>query len=187
MLLYSRLEIGKSEIHYLIEKDVPSFELAITTKTRKKFKLFTVHPKPPSPSQNSTSLPRDAELIAIGKKAAISDLPVLVTGVLNDVAWSHTTRLFMRISGLLDPRMGRGFFNTYHAHYPLLRRPLDHMFVSPHFKLKSIRRLDNFNSDHFPICAELTIYDKEHSKKNLDEKTISDLREAQDKINRQES
>lgn len=59
------------------------------------------------------------------------------------------------MSGLLDPRRGRGFFNTFNAHYPFLRFPLDHAFISLDWKLKKIERLNNFDSDHFPIFISL--------------------------------
>ena len=46
-----------------------------------------------------------------------------------------------------------GMFSTFHAHYPALRWPLDHVFVSKHFTLVNMQRLDAFGSDHFPILA----------------------------------
>jgi hypothetical protein len=33
------------------------------------------------------------------------------------------TNLLLRISGLLDPRMGWGMYSTFHASYPFFRFP----------------------------------------------------------------
>jgi hypothetical protein len=76
-------------------------------------------------------------------------------GDLNDVAWSRTTRLFQRISGLLDPRVGRMYVNTFHADYPLLRWSLDHIFHSTDFALVEMKRLPHVGSDHFPVYVAL--------------------------------
>ena len=91
----------------------------------------------------------------MGKECRQQQRPAVVAGDLNDVAWSHTTRLFQRISALLDPRVGRGLFSTFHAKYPMLRWPLDHVFASTHFYLETLERLPKFGSDHFPILAVL--------------------------------
>jgi hypothetical protein len=81
--------------------------------------------------------------------------PAIVAGDFNDVAWSHTSRLMQRTGGLLDPRVGRGLYNTFDATLPLLRYPLDHIFHTEHFTLAELRRLPFIGSDHFPMSATL--------------------------------
>jgi endonuclease/exonuclease/phosphatase (EEP) superfamily protein YafD len=155
MILYSKLELKNSKINFLLKKDVPSFEADLKLRSGDLVRIYCLHPKPPFPLESFSSLNRDAELLLVGKKIKKEKKPVLIFGDLNDVAWSGTTRLFQKISKLLDPRIGRGFFNTFHAKYPLIRWPLDHIFHSSHFMLIRIKRLKHIGSDHFPIYFHL--------------------------------
>lgn len=160
MHLYSRLPLHDTAIQYLVEQDVPSFHAAVELRCGQMVRLHCLHPAPPSPVENEESTERDAELIIVAKAAKDADIPVIVAGDLNDVAWSATTRLFRKISGLLDPRVGRGMFNTFHAQHRLMRWPLDHLFHSDHFGVYKIQRLAEFGSDHFPILVDLVFVPK---------------------------
>ncbi len=155
IILLSKLKLKDMEIKFLVNDAIPSIHGSVQLKNGTWVKLYCLHPMPPSPSENEKSLDRDAELLIVAKKIKKEDYPIIVLGDLNDVAWSHTTRMFQRMSQLLDPRIGRGFYNTFHANYPLFRWPLDHLFVSDDFKLAELRRLKSIGSDHFPMFAEL--------------------------------
>jgi len=166
MHVYSRWPLHNSEISFLVEKDVPSIHTSVELRNGQLIRMHFVHPAPPSPTENEESAERDAELIIIARSVAETEQPVIVTGDLNDVAWSSTTRLFKKISGLLDPRVGRGMYNTFHADYPLLRWPLDHIFHSHHFTLRQLERLPSIGSDHFPLYSALTFNPEADAKEN---------------------
>jgi endonuclease/exonuclease/phosphatase (EEP) superfamily protein YafD len=159
MHVYSRFPMEDRAIQYLVEPDIPSMHVALVLPCGRRVRMHCLHPKPPSPTENPRSTERDAELMAVARRVAETKDggPVVVAGDLNDVAWSATTRLFRKVSGLLDPRVGRGMYNTFHADYPLFRWPLDHLFHSEHFGVISLRRLPAFGSDHFPILVELAL------------------------------
>lgn len=155
MILYSKLELKDVQINYLIEEDIPSIEAQVRLRSGEFIQIYCLHPKPPFPTESDTTTNRDGELLLIGKKIEKERKPALVFGDFNDVAWSRSTRLFQKVSQLLDPRIGRGFFNTFHAQQFLMRWPLDHIFHSSDFKLIQIKRLKSIGSDHFPMYAKL--------------------------------
>ena len=184
MLLYSKLELVEPEVRFLLKADIPSIRTGVRLRSGQTVRLYGLHPEPPSPTEADSSLPRDAELVLVGREVASTPAPTIVAGDLNDVAWSHTSRLFRRISRLLDPRIGRGMFNTFHAGLWPVRWPLDHVFVSEEFALHTIRRLPAFGSDHFPILIAI-----EHRPDVADlheppEADAADHDEADDKLER---
>ena len=157
MCVYSRLPLESVEVRHLVEPEVPSLNLVARLRSGELVSLVFLHPRPPRPDIQQDSHLRDAELVLAGREVASIDRPVVVAGDLNDVAWSRSTSLFQKLSGLLDPRIGRGTFSTFHADHRLLRYPLDHVFHSDHFALVELRRLDHVGSDHFPMLIELQI------------------------------
>lgn len=156
MLLYSRFELSTAEVKFLIEDDIPSIHALVILPNGEEVSIHCLHPRPPFPTEAMESTERDAEILLVGRMIKQNRRPAIVMGDLNDVAWSYTNYLFQDISGLLDPRIGRGLFNTFHAHMPLLRFPLDHFFHSNHFRLVELKRLPHFGSDHFPVLITLS-------------------------------
>lgn len=154
--LYSKLELENSEVKYMVEKDIPSIHTTVKFKNQS-IQLLGLHPRPPAPWTQPEK--KDIELIMVAGLSNINSKPTIVTGDLNDVGWSKITLNFKQISGLLDPRIGRGFFNTYNALIPVFQFPVDHFFVSNHFKLITIKKLKAIGSDHYPVLLEVNLKD----------------------------
>jgi endonuclease/exonuclease/phosphatase (EEP) superfamily protein YafD len=181
LAFYSKLPLTDAMINFLIEDDVPSIETTLTLRSGQKVKLFGLHPRPPRP-QDGPSTKRDAELIQIAIKSKETDLPTVVIGDLNDVAWSHTTRHFRRISGLLDPRIGRGPTPTFPVWPPFMRFPIDHIFHSRSLRIAEMRRLDDVGSDHFPLFARLSFEPETRNEQDAPSPIPGDIEEAHETL-----
>ena len=182
MHLYSKLELSETEVKFILSDEIPSIHTTVILRSGQAVQLYCLHPKPPSPTEAKDSTLRDAELLIVGDQIKDLDESCIVMGDLNDVAWSRTTRLFQRISGLLDPRVGRHYVNTFHADYPFFRWSLDHVFHSTDFALVHMERLPHVGSDHFPVFLVLqTGRVFEHIQEEL-EQTDEDEQEAQKAI-----
>ncbi len=180
MMLYSRLPLEDTEVNFLVKDDIPSMFATVVLPSGKTFDLHCLHPEPPKPG--SPTYERDTEILLVARRVRKHEKPAIVVGDLNDVAWSYTSGLFQRYSGLLDPREGRGLYNTYNVFIPLFRYPLDHFFYSEHFGLVDLKKLDSFGSDHFPILIKLSYEpDNDHAKR-MPEADSEDKQKVKEKI-----
>jgi len=175
MHVYSKKELINPTTKYLIEDNVPSmhFEFKINEDASVFFECL--HPAPPSPTENETSEERDAELMIVANKIRERKEPTVVCGDMNDVVWSRVTRMFKKMTNMIDPRIGRGFFSTYHAGYWFMRFPLDHLFHTKDLFVDRMERTKNFGSDHFGMYYE--IYHKKKAKSRPKTKLNGDDRE----------
>lgn len=184
MMLLSRFRIESHRVRFLVQDDVPSIDATIRMDNDQSVRIIGVHPRPPEPIRDNDATARDAELILWGRELEKDRGPVIIGGDLNDVAWSQTSRLFLRTSGLLDPRWGRGLFNTFHADHWWMRFPLDHIFHSPHFTVGGIERLTHVGSDHFPILIDLQLAPTKKNEHEVLEQQRGDAEEAQERVQR---
>ena len=182
MLLYSKYELINPQVKFIVDDSIPSIHSLVKLPSGDIIQLVAIHPTPPMPQHNPSSTDRDAEMMRTALKAMDSKYPVIVAGDFNDVAWSESTSLFQNVSGLLDIRKGRGFFNTYNADYIIFRWPLDHVFVSEHFRVKSAERGKDIDSDHFPMFVSLSLEEDGAAEQRASEPTKGQLERARQQI-----
>ena len=180
MFLCSRLPVTACDVRFVVSEDVPSIRAVVRLRSGDEVVVYAVHPPPPLPE--SPSYGRDAELVLTGVELAEEGRPAVVIGDLNDVAWSYTATLFQRLSGTVDPRVGRGMFSTFHAEHRLARYPLDHVFHTRHFTLKELRVLPYTGSDHFPIVVELAYTPARKPEVTCPTPTDRDLENAEEMV-----
>ncbi len=163
LALWSKAPLSNARVRHLISEKRPSIWATVATPGGVPLRFVGVHPTPPGLDDDTgpgrrDSRVRDAELVLLADEvAADSDAAWMIAGDFNDVAWSHTTRLFKRLSGLLDPRVGRRLLTTYHAKRPLLRFPVDHVFLSGAISLGDLSRARLHGSDHFAIVVRFRV------------------------------
>lgn len=175
MHLYTKLKMHRVETHYFVADDLPSIEAELETADGHRFVFFAVHPPPPSPTEEDNSKERDGDLLSVAKKVKDYELPVVVVGDFNNVAWARASILFKKTSELIDARIGRGILATFHAKYWFFRVPLDLLF---HCKAVFIDKLfiyPSIGSDHFPIGCTFHI----NLQSEVQQKEVKELEEEE--------
>ena len=161
MIFATRLPVGAARFANITDRDTPTLYARMRTRGGQPFDYIGLHPRPPLPDQDTGA--RDAKIERAALVVAHDRLPAMAMGDFNDVAWSHTTQLFKRAGGFVDPRVGRGSFATFPASYVAVGWPLDQLFVTPAFTFRRLRVLENVGSDHRPLSAEICLPGEGHS------------------------
>jgi endonuclease/exonuclease/phosphatase (EEP) superfamily protein YafD len=182
MFFCSKLPLFDTQVKYLVSDSIPSIHTKVRLASNDTIQIFAIHPTPPMPQENPMSTDRDAEMMMVAKLALESEYPVVVIGDFNDVAWSVTSILFQNVSRLLDVRKGRGLYNTYNAESVIMRWPLDHIFISADFKLKTIEKGEDIHSDHFPLYTSLSFEPETKNSHQRPYPSKEELERARDQI-----
>lgn len=181
MHFYTRLKVKKIQTHYFVADDIPSIEAELETGDGHRFVFFAVHPPPPSPTEEENSKERDGDLLSVAKRVRKLQLPVVVTGDFNNVAWARSSILFKKASELIDARIGRGILSTFHAKYWFFRVPLDLLFHSTTIIIDKLFIYPSVGSDHFPIgCTfhvDVESDDQEEEVKHLENGEMQEVNE----------
>ncbi|MBZ9729264.1 endonuclease/exonuclease/phosphatase family protein [Salegentibacter sp. JZCK2] len=186
MLFYSRLELKDPQIRYLVDDSIPSVHSVLKLRSGKEIMFHGIHPTPPMPQHNPSSTDRDTEMMKIAFMVRDAEIPVVVAGDFNDVAWSSTTALFQNVAGLLNTRIGRGFYNTFDANSSIMRWSLDHVFVTEEFRVANFKLGSKIDSDHFPLYIELNLEPEKASEQKPEPATEDQIKRAREQIEKQE-
>lgn len=184
MHLFSRLKLQKTATHFYVADDLPSIETEVICPDGFIFKIFALHPPPPSPTEEETSKERDGDMLSVAKAIRKNkEMPTVAIGDFNCVAWAEASRLFVKTSELIDPRIGRGFISTFHARYRLLRFPIDQVYHSANIFVKELKTLPDVESDHLPVLFSFVIDLHNDSQEELKEEAdAEDLQVVDEKI-----
>lgn len=155
MIFATNLEIASFDFHSFSDDETPTAVATLVAPNGAHFSFIGLHPRPPVPGIDTTD--RDEQIHTSATMAHKLNRPVICMGDFNDVAWSRTSKQVKKRGEFSDPRVGRGFFSSFDATHPLLRFPIDQMYVTRGARLVSFGRGPNVGSDHFPMMATLFI------------------------------
>jgi len=172
MVFATRLPTDDARIVRLTSDETPSVFAQMTAPGGIVFRFVGLHPQPPVPGQDTKE--RDAQIYYAALFAQKSNVPVVVTGDFNDVAWSDTSRTFKHVGQYVDPRIGRGFFASFDANRFYLRFPIDQLYVTEDVAMVSIERLAFIGSDHFPMAARIRVNPELAERLNVRPERVSD-------------
>jgi endonuclease/exonuclease/phosphatase (EEP) superfamily protein YafD len=159
MALYAKEKLVEKQIRFLVKEDIPSIDVVTRLENGKEVRVFGIHPAPPAPQFDYDTQTKDQEALEVAKLIKKSNLPAIVAGDLNDINWSQHVKDFKTDCEVLDPRIGRGFFPTFHAKKWMINYPLDHIFASKHFELFNFEVVPLEGSDHHGVKAALVLKD----------------------------
>ncbi len=155
LVFATRLETAEARVVDLTADDTPAVLAEMRAPNGQTFRFVGLHPQPPVPGQDTEE--RDAQITYAARFARKSGVPVVAMGDFNEAAWSDRAQHFKRVGGYVDPRVGRGLFASFNAKHPMIRCPIDQIYVTADIAMVSIGLLEPFGSDHLALRARIRV------------------------------
>jgi endonuclease/exonuclease/phosphatase (EEP) superfamily protein YafD len=155
LVFATRLSTNAARVVYLTTDETPSVLAEMIGPDGHAFRFVGLHPQPPIPGQDTDE--RDTQITYAARFARRSGVPIVAMGDFNEAAWSDRAQHFKRIGGYVDPRVGRGLYASFNANHPLIRCPIDQIYVSAEIAMVSIALLPPFGSDHLALLARIRL------------------------------
>ena len=162
--LFSKFPIADSQVHMLANTK-SDFPLVVAEIHAKNQKMIVVAGHFLSPLKAMKMEIRNQQIFEVSE--IISDinksknLPVILVGDFNCVAWSPYLSDLMRECALRDARRGYPYQGTWPTDNLILQIPIDNTFVSDKIHIHNRTVLPADNSDHFPVLTEFSIAEKD--------------------------
>lgn len=151
--LFSRLPLDSPEIRFLAGQDTAQVVTGVTLASGEIVDFLGVHPRPPLPSNDNTTISRDAVLYKAALLLREHERTGIVAGDFNATPWETAVRRMRQIGNLQETRRGYGYVPTFNANSWWMSWPLDHIFHEAGFATLSLERLSSFGSDHYPFVG----------------------------------
>ncbi len=181
MHLFSKLKLVSPQFTFLFDAYSPTIVTGLMLRNGETVEFIGLHPHPPMAPSLPTTL-RDAHILSAAMEARSHDAPTILAGDFNAVPWEPVIRRAARIGGLLDPRIGRGFYPTFDANSAIISWPLDQVLYQDGFGLLGFDTLPEFGSDHLPVMARLCHAPAAPLQQRAPDLWADDLSEAQKSI-----
>ncbi|WP_423821987.1 endonuclease/exonuclease/phosphatase family protein [Salinisphaera sp. SPP-AMP-43] len=177
--LFSKKELVDPQVHFFFDATTPTIVTGIRMPNRATPVQFVgLHPRPPLMWSQSSTI-RDGHILKSALIAGHSSAPTIIAGDFNAVSWERVLRRAMRVGGLLDARVHRGFIPSYNAKHWYMAWPLDQMLYQPSLRLLDFKRLPAFGSDHYPMLGRFCTDPADHSRRQPPAKDSGDPAEVQ--------
>ena len=158
--LFSKFEIKSSRVHQVTRKITDNPVIVAELDTGKQ-SFFVVGAHFLSPITNQKLQIRNAQMEEVGyiisNRRRQKDLPLILAGDFNCVAWSPFARQLLKHANLRDSRQGFFYQGSFPTDTDLISIPIDHAFVSDKIHIHQRRVLSANTSDHYPLYFEFSI------------------------------
>lgn len=154
--IFSRHPISQSRVVSLPVIPVPAVFLELKFKGTR-IRLAGAHAPPPLSNRAVATRNEGLAMLTLWRLDE-PEVPSILAGDLNITPYNARFRKFIRDSGLIDPRRGRGLTPTWPGLLPRqVQVPIDHILHDKKFRTISLETGPRIGGDHLPLIAVLEL------------------------------